>query len=463
MKYILHSLAIILLISCNSTNNKNGITYFGGEIINPKDSFVVLLKDDTIIDTLKLNKENRFIASYKNLDEGLYTFKHGIEFQYIYLEPKDSILIRLNSWDFDESIVFSGDGGSKNEFLLNLFLQNEKEEKAMYQYFSLNEAEFSKKIDSLVAEREAIYNEFASAEDNVSSGFKKLTKSAINFPLYRLKEIYPYYNKIANNLDKFPVVNDQFYEFRNDINFNEAELISFYPYQNYVVSYLYNLSYQQLEKDSSKNNLTMNILNAIDENIQLDEFKNTLLKRIVVNDFLKSESSCTIHQPTLNLFLEKCTDEAYKNQVKNLVNDSKAVDQNKPLISFDIQSSDNEIIDINSIIKNKNSVIYFWSTEFMSTEYLVNRIKFLKNNYPNILFIGINMQTSFKEIKTEPHLKKLDIHQQYKLPKTSAAFSFLTSRYPRVIIINKDGIVTNGFTYLDSKKLNSELTKLEIN
>lgn len=463
MKYSIHIIAILLLISCNTTNNKDYLTYFGGEIINPKDSFVVLLKDDKIIDTLQLDNKNRFIANYKNLNEGLYTFKHGIEFQYIYIEPTDSILIRLNSWDFDESIVFSGDGSSKNEFLINLFLQNEKEERAMYQYFSLNEVAFSKKIDSLLLERQSIFNEFSSTEENISDGFQKLTESAINFPLYRLKEIYPYYHKKALNLDTFPVLNNDFYKFRNNINFNEEDLISFYPYQNYVVSYLYNLSYQLTERDSTKNNLTINILNAIDDNIQLAEFKNTLLKRVVVNDFLKSESSCTIHEPTLNLFLEKCTNEEYKTQVKNLVNDSKAVETNKPLISFDIQTSNDEITDINKVIKNKNAVIYFWTTEFMSTEYLVNRIKYLKNKFPSILFIGINMQTTFKEIKTEPHLKKLDIQQQYKLPKTSAAYSFLTSYYPRVIIVGKDGLVKNGFTYLDSKKLNSELVKLELN
>ena len=99
----------------------------------------------------------------------------------------------------------------------------------------------------------------------------------------------------------------------------------------------------------------------------------------------------------------------------------------------------------------------------MSTEYLVNRIKYLKNQYPSILFIGVNMQSSFNEIKTEPHLKKLEIQQQFKLTKDSAAHSFLTSNYPRVILVNNRGIVKNGFTYLDSKKLDSELKKIEIN
>ena len=79
------------------------------------------------------------------------------------------------------------------------------------------------------------------------------------------------------------------------------------------------------------------------------------------------------------------------------------------------------------------------------------------------MFIGINMQSSFKEIKNEPHLKKFDIHQQFSLTETSTAHSFLTSNYPRVIIVDKKGIVKNGFTYLDSNKLQLELQKLEIN
>ena len=125
----------------------------------------------------------------------------------------------------------------------------------------------------MATDKSLVYNEFSKAEENISAGFEKLTNSAIHYPLYRLKEIYPYYYKKAHNLKEFPIVNNDFYNFRNDVNLNEADLVSFYPYQNYVVSYLYNLSYQLIEKDSTKNNLTINILNSIVDNIKLEEFK----------------------------------------------------------------------------------------------------------------------------------------------------------------------------------------------
>jgi len=461
MKYFISVILAVLTLSCTSTDQQS-VTYFGGEIINPKSNFVLFLKDDKVIDSLLLDDHNRFLNNYTSLKEGLYTFKHGNEFQYVYIEPTDSILVRLNTWDFDESLVFSGKGAAKNEFLINLFLQNEKEDKEMQQYFNLGELEFQTKIDSLAKEKTLIFNEFSSHEINVSEGFKKLTSVAIHFPLYRLKETYPYFYKRAHNLDKFPIISDNFYNYRASINLNEEHLVSFYPYQNYIVSYLYYLSYQLQENDPTKNDITVNILNYTIELIENDDFKNTLLKGIVVNDFLKSGSTCNINEKTLNVFLKNCSNPEYVTQVKKLVNDSKAISNKEPLHNFELQSyNNNNNVTINDIIKGENSVIYFWSTKHLSSDYLVNRIKYLENNYPNILFIGINMHPTSEDITKEPNLKKLDINKQFKLTEDSYAHNYLTSNYPRTIIVNSKGIVKNGFTYLDSKKLNSELSKLK--
>jgi hypothetical protein len=47
------------------------------------------------------------------------------------------------------------------------------------------------------------------------------------------------------------------------------------------------------------------------------------------------------------------------------------------------------------------------------------------------------------------------------LSEDSYAHNYLSSKYPRTIIIDNAGIVKNGFTNLDSKKLDSELYKLK--
>ena len=132
MKFYLSFLFILItFLSCKNDSNRVAVNYayIGGEIINPNTNYIVLSKDKIIIDTIKLDGRNRFLYKVKNLDEGIYTFRHGGEFQMILIEPADSLLFRLNTLDFDESLVFTGEGDKKNNYLINEFLQNEKEER----------------------------------------------------------------------------------------------------------------------------------------------------------------------------------------------------------------------------------------------------------------------------------------------------------------------------------------------
>ena len=168
-----------------------------------------------------------------------------------------------------------------------------------------------------------------------------------------------------------------------------------------------------------------------------------------------------INEDVLKIFLNYCTDDTYKQQVKNLVSDSNHIKTGKSLTNFDITSYNNDNSKINTIVENKNTLIYFWTTEYMSTDYLVKRVKYLEKQYPYIEFIGINMQNNFGNITTDPNLKQLERKNQFKLTKNSDAYNFLTSNYPRAIIIDKNGIVKNGFTSLNSKNIHQELLKLE--
>ena len=141
-------LTIILSIMATSCVNKVPIdrTYFGGKIINPKSDNVVLYKNEIAIDTFFLDKNNSFLGEIPTLHEGLYNFKHGNEKQYIYLNPKDSLLIRLNTWNFDETLVFSGIGAERNNLLIDSFLESENDKKVFLSDYDLPPSEFNSKI-----------------------------------------------------------------------------------------------------------------------------------------------------------------------------------------------------------------------------------------------------------------------------------------------------------------------------
>ena len=89
---------------------------------------MVLYDTQNNIDTLYLNDDNRFSHRFLNFKPGIHSFVHGGKYQSILLEENDSIMMHINTHDFDESIVYNGTGAKKNNYLINLLLKLEKED-----------------------------------------------------------------------------------------------------------------------------------------------------------------------------------------------------------------------------------------------------------------------------------------------------------------------------------------------
>ncbi len=441
-------LIIPLLYSCSSSENKDTFTYFGGNITNPKGDIIILLKDGKPIDTIPLDKKNTFLKRFKNLKEGLYSFKHGFEFQYVYLEPNDSILVHLNTWDFDENLVFSGRGSEKNEFLVNSLLNIEHTEKIIESYYALKEVGFLSKLDSLQLLKIMSLNQFKHSVELISPGFMHLAEASVYYPFLRRKEAYTYFYKLAHKLKEFPKVSAHFYDYRPTVNLNDSALVSFYPYTNYVTNYIYNAGYTKTANNKECKVLATNMLEVISEHINGSDFKDKLLKSVLIRDFLKGNSTCSFSEKNLKLFYENCNNQAFKNEITTLAKESKLIQNNKSLRSFDLINSNNDTIAIASIIKNKSTVLYFWSTDFMSPEYLAKRLAYFKQKYPNVLFVGVQTNADFE---VSHALKKLTLGYQFRIPTNGIAHSYFSSNFPRSIIINNKGTVINGFAYFNSK------------
>jgi hypothetical protein len=224
-----------LSFSCKDSSQDKKTTYFGGKIKNPYDHYVYFLKGEKVIDTAKLNKQNRFLFQFDSISEGLYTFKDGTEFQYVYLQPKDSVLLYLNRWDFDESLVFSGKGAAKNNFLIDVFLGQEKTDDRFMPYYKLDEKGFEEKIAIEIPVYENKYRLLSQNEDFVfSDKFDKLAKVAIYYPFFSKKEYYPLRHRDKRNLHDFPHVSNGFYAFRDSVDINDESLLPFRTYTYYI-------------------------------------------------------------------------------------------------------------------------------------------------------------------------------------------------------------------------------------
>ena len=61
-------LFISLLSSCKSEfKGCEYVAYFGGEVVNPNNPYVLFCKDNEVIDSLKLDENNRFFTQFDKL------------------------------------------------------------------------------------------------------------------------------------------------------------------------------------------------------------------------------------------------------------------------------------------------------------------------------------------------------------------------------------------------------------
>jgi hypothetical protein len=86
------------------------------------------------------------------------------------------------------------------------------------------------------------------------------------------------------------------------------------------------------------------------------------------------------------------------------------------------------------------------------------RINYLSNKYPNIQFLTFKIDGDSSD-----QINDLDIKKQFFIHPASSANSFLTSKMTRSMLVNKKGILTNGFASITSRNIYRQLDSLNTN
>ncbi|MCF6351339.1 MAG: peroxiredoxin family protein [Flavobacteriaceae bacterium] len=461
MRFKLHNILLFLLLiivfSCN-TAPKNNTTYFVGQIVNPKEISIHLFKGENEISLTQLSAVNKFNFTLDNLTAGLYTFSHGVEFQYLYLEPNDSIIMRLNTWDFDESLVFSGAGAEKNNYLIQLFLKNEAEEKLFYPFYKLDEVAFTKKTDSLVNIKLNHYNKFKK-HTKVSSAFNELVQKAIYYPIYSIKEKYVENYKRYHKLKKSKPLSNHFYAYRKNIDINDSRFLNYYAYSNYIGNYLLNIAAKIKEKDNSQR-LSVIVLEQVNQKIKNESLKNTMLHHAIINCLLDKNCHIEDKEKAKRIFYENCTDKKKVNTIKKMVNSLELLKKGSTFPSLNAINSENKNIFLDDLKSNQKLVLYFWPKEPKRIHNMAKRVNYLSHRHENIQFIGLDNQLDNKVWKTHIKTNKLPIKNQYQLVDTTKN-KWFTNEIPRAIILDKNGIIQNDFTYLSHRNFEKILLQSE--
>ena len=452
MKQVVTFVVIVLLITSCKQNKEANTTFFGGEILNPKADHVLLMQQNEVLDTIFLDSKNTFGKHFYNLKPGLYSFKHGNEFQYIYLEPEDSIHVRLNTWDFDESLVFDGKGAEKSEFLLDVFLNNEREYRNYYSYYKLPEEEFNQKFNKSLNKNISEFKEFAQSNPQLSTDFLHLAKGASTYTLFSMKELYPLvYFKRYNTSDSLNL-SPQYYDYRKDTDLNDNLLADYYAYQNYLSAYIYNDVISENNYKVSEEVLKQQVLQSIVENIKIESLKNSLLYHEINKLIVNPHSD--INPAFLNIFYENCTDDELVKNIKEILRLKETIGTYDLIKNIRFVDNKDKIKTLDQLISGKPALILFSKENELSNEALEKRLGYIAKNFPDIIILNIHYNTGITEF-----LFKNTKNFNYKLIDLNSIDSYISDKYTRSLIINKKGEIINNFSLLYDYSIEKDLKK----
>lgn len=455
LRFLLSFIALSTL-ACSHKVKENSTVFFGGEIVNPTSDYVVLFRNDRVIDSAKLDKNHRFSFILKDIQEGLYHFDHSPELQYVYLREGDSILTRLNTMEFDESLVFSGKGSEINNFLIDMFLAHEQEEPLVEEYYALDSDTFSKKIDALYAEKiEYLYELIA--DHDLSDKAKAVAKAAIDYTIFMYKEKYPFCHKKKTGEEIICDLPDSFYTYRKTIDVNNKELTYFRPYFDFIKYHFGNLSYTTCKKkcDDAKKltsvplHFSMYKLHLVDSLVKEEELRNLLFRNVAINYLLKKREP----GETCRVFLEKfqtlSTQQKHKEEITQLYQSIQNLQPYKNLPNLVLTDINNSTVSLKEISKNTTTVFYFWTgTQKNHLKNVIQHIKKLKEEHPGHRFVGINLKTN--------HPKWIQMVEEYKLDEGNQFYgkNFKELQTAMIIdglnkcVIAQDTLVVDGFADL---------------
>jgi peroxiredoxin len=446
------SLLLFILSFC-SCFNKNGdgayVAYFGGEIINPNNPYVLFCKDNIVIDSIKLDKNNRFFIKFDSLAPGMYTFKHEPEYQYVFFDKNDSIMVRVNSRDFDNSVAFCGRGDIKNNFLMNLYLKNEKDKNSMFKVFDYDLNNFTRTIDSSNEANEKYYLS-KKKEIKWSDEFDVYAKAAVNFQYYTKKELYPTVHKIRTGNDVIEQLPKNYYDYRKEIDFNNVSLASYSPFVMYLSHMLNNMGAINYHNHFTEADLALktniNKMQIADTLIRNEKLKNNILDNIAFTYLLEDQNMAN-NKAFLESYHKYSTDKSKRNEIIKIGSAIQQLKVGNPLPNVTLTDRNGTTVE-SSDFKQKNTVIFFWTGRAIAHfEAVHKKILEYKKKYPNYEFISINLNNS-----KEDWLRIINSYQLNGITELHCTnFEDIKAKWAinkihRTIILDQNGKIKNAFT-----------------
>ena len=449
-------------MGCATSNKDTEAVLFAGEIVNPTSDHVVLYKGRQKIDSTQLDDKNRFKFHLPSIENGLYHFNLAPEYQYVYLEKGDSLMVRLNTLYFDESLVFSGSNEDLNNFLLELFLSAEEEDDAMYsKFYELEPDDFLNKIKALRNEKITRLDEIKN-EVTLSDGGYALALGSIDYTYNRYKEIYPFQHKRKTTEEIMHRLPEYFYEYRKNLDYNNHNLTYLRAYYDFMKAHFGNLSYMACKKgctgeghiaEGKQLHYNKHKLHLIDSLVVDKELRDNLFRNVAVDYLLKKQDSHKNTEIFISEFKNVSKNNIHIQEIEQLYQGINNLQPMRPIPNLTVISTNNDSVTLPEIARDKKLIFYFWSAgNRKQYQDVFKRVAELQSSTPSYEFVGINIKTDVNDWKVILKNMDVDPQSQYHTDNFKQLMETLVLDKMNKAIITDNAIIVDGFSNIYQDK-----------
>ncbi|MEP5912419.1 MAG: transaldolase, partial [Flavobacteriaceae bacterium] len=315
---------------------------------------------------------------------------------------------------------------------------------------------FNIKIDSLKSIKVKHLEELV-VDNELSERVLSMAKASIDYTSYLYKEKYPFYHKKKTGEETIHELSDEFYDYRNTINLNNAELAYFRPYFDFMKYHFGNLSYMACLKNcetpekpfNKRLHFNKHKLKLVDSLVKETELRDMLFRNIAMDYLLKEHSSNAECKAFITKFDALSTNDDHKEEIAHLYQGIQNLQPNHNLPDLSVKDLNNNRISLKEISKEKNTVFYFWTaSQKRHFRNVIKQVALLKKKHPKYNFVGINLRTS--------HAQWMRLVEEHQLEKDVQYWSenFKEVRNTMIIdglnkcVIAKDTLIVDAFANL---------------
>ena len=422
-----------------------------GEITNPSSAIVSLSNGE---DKYEAKVEDGKFELIVKLDEaGNYRFKHGAEYAYLFLEPNDDLMMKLDATQFDQSLTFSGTGAEENNYIIGKL--NISDELGLHgeDIYKLEAKEFSEELDVVYKKLGDNFSAIIQENDVINPTFATNAYTDLIYEWATKRLQYPSYHE--HYAEKEAKLGDDYYDFLNKIEIDDPKVLENKKYKSFIGMYSNHLAEDNLKKNDTYKSasdedramiLLKEKLAVIPTAFKSNEVQQHL-NFVSINNHIKYNGADNMKDLVAD-FNAKSKNEEQKETLNENFNKWSAIAAGQDAPNFNYKNIKGEEVAL-SDLKGKNVYVDVWATWCGPCLKELPQLEKLQKKYAdtdNIVFTSVSIdddKEKWEKMVTKKEMKGIQIIGD-KAWDSSICKDYMIKGIPRFLLIDKDGKIIDA-------------------